>query len=490
MTLHQQLLDYVNAAFTGLWIHTREPDEAAKEIRQLAAEQKWHLHEWDVARGDHTSGQWPKDPEAPLKALSTLAPPGTDATTLLVLHNFHLFLKNPVIVQQLFNSILEGKTTRAFLVLLAPVVQIPLELEKVFVVVEHQLPDQTTLAKIAVELEDEGGQVHEPKAITAAAGLTRYEAEGAFALSIARHGQLNPAEVWELKESMLKKSGLLQMHRGKERFDDLGGLAALKHFCRRALQPGRCVRPRGVLLFGVPGTGKSAFAKALGNETGRKVLSLDLGSMKGSLVGQSEERIRQALKVADAMAPCVLFVDEVEKALAGAASGYQGDGGVAADQFGTLLTWLNDHESDVFFICTSNDVSKLPPEFCRAERFDGIFFIDLPTAEERHAIWAMYHDRFTLDPEIRQYPTDTSWTGAEIRACCRLSALLGVSLDEAAKNVVPVAVTAADKVTALREWASGRCLNASVTGIYHHQATKPATNGRRAITRKENPCAN
>ena len=127
MTLHQQLLDYVNAAFTGLWIHTREPDEAAKEIRQLAAEQKWHLHEWDVARGDHTSGQWPKDPEAPLKALSTLAPPGTDATTLLVLHNFHLFLKNPVIVQQLFNSILEGKTTRAFLVLLAPVVQIPLE---------------------------------------------------------------------------------------------------------------------------------------------------------------------------------------------------------------------------------------------------------------------------------------------------------------------------------------------------------------------------
>lgn len=408
----------------------------------------------------------------------------TDATTVMILHNFHLFLKNPVIIQELFNRIMEGKTRRAFLVVIAPIIAIPLELEKVFVTIEHQLPTNSDLADIARNLDEcsTDKTVAEDPAIEAAAGLTRYEAEGSFALSIARHGILAADEVWELKESMLKKSGLLTMHRGKEKFADLGGLGAMKEFCKRALAKGRSIRPKGILLLGVPGTGKSAFAKSLGNETGRPTLTLDLGKMKGSLVGQSEQQIRNALKVADAMAPAVLFVDEIEKALAGAASGYQGDGGVASDQFGTLLTWLNDHESDVFFICTSNDMSKLPPEFSRAERFDGIFFIDLPTDAERTAIWSQYIA--TYDLGIQQIPPCDNWTGAEIKACCRLAALLDIPLDAAATNIVPVATTAGEKVTALREWASGRCLSASQSGLYrHNQPTeKPA---RRAITRRE-----
>jgi SpoVK/Ycf46/Vps4 family AAA+-type ATPase len=318
--------------------------------------------------------------------------------------------------------------------------------------------------------------------LEAAAGLTRYEAEGAFALSLVREGALAPEAVWSVKSQQLKKSGLVSLHRGGERFDDLGGLDALKSFCLRAMRhqghqdPLR--RPRGVLLLSPPGCGKSAFCKSLGNETGRPTLILDVGSLMGSLVGQTEERTRQALRIADAMAPCVLMVDEIEKALSGVASSGQTDSGVSARLFGSLLTWLNDHTSDVFFVATCNDISKLPPEFSRAERFDGVFFVDLPSAEQREAIWNIYLRLFELDPHQTK-PKDDSWTGAEIRACCRLAALLDLPLTAAAQNVVPVAVTAAESVERLRKWAGGRCLSADRSGIYRCSAA--STNKRRRV---------
>src|SRR5207244_5346149 len=187
---------------------------------------------------------------------------------------------------------------------------------------------------------------------------------------------------------------LLTLHRGSEGFAVLGGLTNLKDFCRRALRPGQPVQARGVLLLGVPGSGKSCFAKALGNETGRPTLMLDVGALYGSLVGATEANVRQALKVADAMSPCVLFCDEIEKALAGV--GGSGDGGVATRLFGTLLTWLSDHASDVFFVGTCNDISRLPPEFARAERFDATYFIDLPNAQEKDLILALYRRQFGI----------------------------------------------------------------------------------------------
>ena len=185
--------------------------------------------------------------------------------------------------------------------------------------------------------------------------------------------------------------------------------------------------------------------------------------------------VRQALRIVDAMAPCVLFVDEIEKALAGSASSGQTDSGVSARLFGSLLTWLSDHETDVFFIGTCNDISKLPPEFSRAERFDAVFFLDLPSAAEKEAIWKMYVERFGIDAGQKR-PSDTDWTGAEIRSCCRLAKLLDVSFVEAAKNVVPVAVTAAEAVDRLRTWASGRCLCSYRSGVYTRQNK---TRGRR-----------
>jgi len=213
--------------------------------------------------------------------------------------------------------------------------------------------------------------------LDAAAGLTRYEAEGAFSLSLVRESKLTPQAVWELKTGMLKKSGLLTLHRGTECFADLGGLDSLKSFCARAISASRrtgAARARGVLLLSPPGCGKSQFAKALGNEMGRPTLVMDIGALMGSLVGATEQNVRQAFRIVDAMSPAVLFLDECEKALSGA-SGH-GDSGVSARLFGSLLTYLSDHTSDVFVVMTANQIDKLPPELSRAERFDGVYFID------------------------------------------------------------------------------------------------------------------
>jgi SpoVK/Ycf46/Vps4 family AAA+-type ATPase len=207
---------------------------------------------------------------------------------------------------------------------------------------------------------------------------------------------------------------------------------------------------------------------------------LDVGSLMGSLVGQTEGNIRQALKIADAMAPCILFCDEIEKALSGVASSGMTDSGVSARLFGSLVTWLSDHESDVYFVGTCNDISKLPSEFSRAERFDGIWFLDLPSSAEKQKIWSIYTGLFNLPKQA--LPKDADWTGAEIRSCCRLAALLDVPLIEAAQCVIPVAATAAESVQRLRSWATGRCLDAAQGGIFGAGST-PVIKAARRVAR-------
>jgi SpoVK/Ycf46/Vps4 family AAA+-type ATPase len=197
-------------------------------------------------------------------------------------------------------------------------------------------------------------------------------------------------------------------------------------------------------------------------------------------VGETERNIRQALQVVDAMAPCVLFVDELEKGLSGV--GGTGDAGVATRLFGTLLTWLSDHTSDVFFVGTANNIQHLPPEFTRAERLDGIFFVDLPTKAQRHEIWSLYRRQYDIAAS-EPIPADEGWTGAEIKSCCRLSALLGISLAEAAQQVVPVSKTSAEAIEQLRQWAHGRCLSADSPGIFTHATS---TTSRRKVTPSAN----
>lgn len=489
MPLADRLREYIAAAFTGLYVQSHEHADALLEISRLCHQHNWALAVWDVDRGLQVGGQTAAnsatDPVAAIRSINALATP--DGSALLVLPNFHRYLQSAEVVQALAHQIQQGKTSRTFIVILSAVVQIPVELEKCFVIIEHDLPDKAQLQKIAQGIATEEGEIPQgtdlQRLLDAAAGLTRFEAEGAFSLSLVRRGKLMPQDVWELKGGMLKKSGLLTLHRGTDSFADLGGLEALKSFCTRALagaQRNGAARARGVLLLSPPGCGKTAFCKALGNETGRPTLILDVGALLGSLIGQTEQNVRQALRIADAMAPCILMIDEVEKALAGAASGGGGDSGVSARLFGTFLTWLSDHTSDVFVVTTSNDISKLPPEFSRAERFDGVFFLDTPGTAEKEKIWPIHLARYGLaDGTVERRPRDQEWTGAEIQSCCRLASLLDLPLKEAAKNVVPVAVTAAESVERLRAWAAGRCLDASRPGIYTRGAAEPATPGRR-----------
>jgi len=498
MRFAERLAEHVRACFTGIWIESHEHEDALREIAQLCSSEKWSLATWDVDRGLRLSGRKVSasdtsgaDPIAAIRALNSLAKENSSA--LLVLPNAHRILQSAEVVQALAHQIAAGKQNRTFVVVLSPIVQVPVELEKLFVVIEHDLPNREQLESIARGIATEPNDLPTGSALQtvldAAAGLTRYEAESAFSLSLVRHGRISPEPLWELKSQMLKKSGLLQLHRGGAGFDALGGLKALKAFCKRSLlQPGRSnplKRSRGTLLLGVPGVGKSAFAKSLGAETGRPTLLLDIGSLFGSMVGQTEQNVRQALRIAEAMAPCILFADEIDKGLSGVASSGQTDSGVSSRLFGTFLTWLNDHDSDVYVVATSNDVSKLPPEFSRAERFDGIFFLDLPGATEKRAIWELYLGQFELDRE-QSLPDDDQWTGAEIRACCRLAALLDVPLKEAARQIVPVAVTAAESVERLRTWATGRCLSAEQPGLYSRSAASEGP--RRKVSR--NPLLN
>jgi hypothetical protein len=491
MSLSEHLQEYISACFTGLWIESHEHEDALREITQLCHAQNWRLAVWDVESGlqipGHEAGPVTdsgNDPLTAIRSINALAAPDTSA--ILVLVNAHRFLQSAEIVQALARQITTGKQNRTFVVILAPIVQIPPELEKLFTVIEHDLPDRKQLEEIARGVATEEGELPSGtdliQMLDAAAGLTRYEAENAFSLSLVRHQRLESDTIWQLKGETLKKSGLLSLHHGGERFADLGGLEALKHFCLRALRPKESAGPkaRGIVLLGPPGTGKSAMAKALGNETNRPTLVLDPGNLMASLVGETEHRTRQALKIIDAFGPCVVVIDEVDHALAG--HNGSNDSGVMSRFFGTLQSWLNDHTSDAFVVCTSNDISTLPAAFTRAERFDGVFYVDLPGVTQRRSIWKIYRDLFRIDAQ-QPAPPDADWSGAEIKACCRLSRLLDVPLVEAAQNVVPVARTSQEAVQKLREWAVGRCLSADVPGVYRSNVEGVTVKPGRQVTR-------
>lgn len=488
--LKEKLHELISACCTGIWIETLESHEATAEIQQLCTEEGWQLANWDIDRGlivgnDDNLAE-ATDPLAAIKAVNALATP--DGVAVLVMNNLHKFISSTEIIQALQHQLLAGKQNRTIVIGLSPTAKIPIELEAMFVVAEHALPNRQQLDEIVRSIATEEGELPDEAklqvVLDAAAGLTRQEAENAFSLSLVRHGSIKPDAIWELKAGMLKKSGLMQLYHGEEDFGSLGGLENLKAFTKRSLlQTNRenpLKQPRGVLLLGLSGTGKSAFAKCLGRETGRPTLVLDIGALMGSLVGQTEANVRRALKIADAMAPCVLFVDELEKSLSGTSGSGQSDSGVSSRLLGTLLSWMNDHTSSVYLIATCNDISRMPPELSRAERFDAICFLDLPSREQKDAIWRQYLNAFDLDTE-QELPNDHEWTGAEIRSCSRLAALLDVPVKQAAMNVVPVSTTAAESVNQLRDWASGRCLDAEKGGVYQRKPNR--TKSRRKVKR-------
>jgi ATP-dependent 26S proteasome regulatory subunit len=496
--LKQKVKEAIAAAFSGILIRSYEHEDATREIAEACKEQGWTLLTWDAefgTRQPNTSGglETIVGDTAPWTALQTLRSVKTDddSRAILVMRNVHPLVSdttsgrilNPGLLQALQHTIEVGAADGKHVVVLSyDTIAIPIELEKMLYVLDHDLPDPGELWELLRNVEENEDNLpakDSPEGqllIDAAAGLTRLEASGAFAMSLARHQRIRPDTLWELKSNMLKKMGLLELVKPKTGFDMLGGLNHLKEFTLRSIQSphkSKAVRSKGVLVIGLPGTGKSAFAKALGKETGLPVVLMDIGSLMGRYIGQTEERTRRALRTIDAMAPCILFVDELEKAMAGAGGG-SNDSGVSDRMFGTFLTWLNDHETEVFTVGTCNDIRRLMAAsqgaFSRAERFDGVFFVDLPSREQKDQIWdiwvANYRKHGLTDAQSEDRPDDAEWTGAEISACCRQATLHGLSLVDAAALVVPVAKTASEQIDALKEWAHHRCLSADYRGTF------------------------
>ena len=320
--------------------------------------------------------------------------------------------------------------------------------------------------------------------LKAALGLTLTEAENVFAKIMISGGRLTDADihaVYAEKKQIIRKSGLLEYYEPEVGFEHVGGLDLLKAWLRtRALAFTERAReyglpnPRGVFMLGVQGCGKSLCAKAVSALWRMPLLRLDVGRMFGSLIGSSEENMRNALRVAESVAPAVLWLDEIEKALAGASSSGMTDGGTTSRVFGTFLTWLSEKTSPVFVIATANNIQALPPELMRKGRFDEIFFVDLPNDEERREIFRIHLVRRKRDPKA--YNLDAlseatvGFSGAEIEeavvsamydAFAENVEVTGEHIVRAVRDTVPLSRTMERQLDRLREWADGRARMAS-----------------------------
>jgi hypothetical protein len=362
-------------------------------------------------------------------------------------------------------------------------------------VVEWPVPDRAEVAAI-LDLITVGGQKDTKRSpirpgerdriIDAALGLSGEAIETAFGHAISTtkargEARIDPVAIAAEKKRLIKGKGLEWYDPDPYGLDAIGGLEALKGWARlraAAFTPAARTyglpRPKGALLVGPPGTGKSLAAKCLSTAFSMPLLKLDFGAMKGKFVGESEGNIRAALKTAETIAPCIVWADEIEKSLAGGSDG-SSDGGVSADALGTFLTWMQETQSGCFVVATANDVSRLPPELLRKGRFDDLFFVDLPHVGEREAIVRASLKRYGREDEIDAgavAEATRDFTGAEIAALVPeglyaafadgARALTTEDLISAAKATNPLARTAEEKIKKLREWAKGRARPASI----------------------------
>ena len=349
--------------------------------------------------------------------------------------------------------------------------------------IELKLPDRDKLGEIIDALSRNGVANGEREAlIDAATGLTTQEAENIFSFSKVETGEWCPKVVAREKAQTIKKNGILELYECQEQMTNLGGMGEAKAWIKRRkraftkeAKAAHIPYPKGMLLLGPPGTGKSLLGKIIANELGVPLLKLDMGRVMGSLVGESERNIRTALGLAEAISPCVLFIDELEKGISGSKSSGQTDGGTTARVFGTILQWMQEKKTPVFVVATSNDVSQLPPELLRAGRFDAMFFIDLPNAAERNEIWQIQIRKYEHKPEdfdLELLASSTEgFTGAEIEAVfvdALYSAFDGSTspgdthVVRAIGETVPLSRTMSCEIQKLREWSMGRARRATL----------------------------
>lgn len=398
------------------------------------------------------------------------------SNAIFFMHNAHRFLGSEVVMQGVWNLRDSLKSIGATVILLCPTATLPIELQQDVVIITEPLPtaDEVkdiveSLAKDANLSEKQMGD--KEKIVDTMLGISAFGAEQAFAMSVTKDG-VDLDMLWERKRKMVEQTPGLSVSRGGESFDGIGGCDNVKKFLTKILKskrnPVRCIgfideiekmfagasgdlsgvsqdqlavflkemqdsNIPGMIFIGPPGCAKSAVAKAAGGIAGAEVLSIDTGAMTGSLVGESQSKIRKA-----------------------------------------MATFKAVSQSKGMFIATCNKISNLPPELRR--RFTlGTFFFDLPNKNERKAIWEIWLKKYDMDPSTSLVPDDEGWTGAEIRACVDIAYRSESNLHEAAKFIVPVSKSAGDMVEQLRAMASGRFISASDSGVYEHKGAVAAT---------------
>ncbi|RUL93197.1 AAA family ATPase [Verrucosispora sp. FIM060022] len=504
------LAQMFKARFPILYVESSEEQRVVAEVCAIAGDATavrtpravwiWSLTTGLVAP-DGTPRQGTTDPEAALDAALRV-----DQPSVLIFKDLHPALGadgrpgSPGLIRRLRDLVAAFKSgpVPRTLVLVSPVLHIPAELDKEVTIVDFPLPTEAEIrqvldamiaanaanGRIQMVLDDQGRE----RFAKAALGLTLHEAENAFARAMVNDGMLDAHDlevVHEEKRQTVRKSGLLEFVEADVDLDDVGGLENLKRWL--AKRDGSWLAeaaayglpaPRGVLITGVPGCGKSLTAKAIAAAWGLPLLRLDIGRVFAGLVGSSEQNMRTAIRTAEASAPCVLWIDEIEKGFAGGT----GDSGTSTRVFGSFLTWMQEKKQSVFVIATANNIEALPPELLRKGRFDEIFFVDLPTRAERASIWRVHLARRLRNPAVAGGLTldepllaelaalSEGYSGAEIEqavvgglfdAFSERRPLRRDDLAQSVVSMVPLSVTQAERIDALRTWADTRAVAAT-----------------------------
>jgi hypothetical protein len=502
MNFQSEIETLIRARYPILYVISSEEMRVQHLVLEIARKRQKKVYEWSYSTGfvpAGTSIQSQKHRNAatkePLAALDQVIEQVEPA--IFVFKDFHPFLtrNNFAVIRKLKEIALHLKNSFKTIVLVSPTMEIPTELEKEITVLNFPLPSREDLnellekiledvkqfKRVRVDLDGAGRE----RLLQAALGLTLGEAENVFAKIIVKDERLSADDVNEVfseKQQIIRKSGLLEYCATSESFSSVGGMAVLKDWLnKRSLAFSREARefglaaPKGILMLGVQGCGKSLCAKAVSTQWQLPLLRFDMGRMFGSLVGSSEENVRRAIAVAESVAPAVLWVDEIDKAFAGSQASGATDGGTTARVFGTFLTWLSEKTAPVFVVATANDISHLPPELLRKGRLDEIFFVDLPDPEERAEVFRIHLHKRGRDSASFDLAglaeASQDFSGAEIEEAIN-SALYDAFYGreelrtghvlKALGETVPLARTMDEQIGQIRRWAEGRARNASL----------------------------
>ena len=499
----EKLKDMLYAYYPTIYLQTYEYDRTWMKIRSIAKSiissgTDVNLYKWNCVEGLLEVSPEEKiikiddepvlEPSMVLKYIHSIK--DKSHKDVFVLEDFNAYIEEDDVKFYLRQISQKAKFRNTHVLVLSALYKLPVELEKYITVLATPLPDRKELEITLRGVEKNCGLTlsvdMRNKMVDAALGMTTMEADLAFCLAAVRDqlGENAPYTVSSEKEQIIRKSGILDYFPKNENLKDVGGMDMLKDWLfkrKKAYEKNArdfgLEEPKGLLLLGVPGCGKSLTAKSIASFWNMPLLRLDIGKVFQGLVGSSEDNIRKAIATSEAVAPCVLWIDEIEKGLNGVQSSGSTDGGVTSRIFSTILTWMQEKTSPVFVVATANNINLLPPELLRKGRFDEIFFVDLPNPKERENIFAIHLKKKGQDPS--QYPMEMlgkkteGFNGAEIEECIKEAMfaayveapdnpkLLSKHLVDAISKTVPLSTTMREQIAALRNWAVTRAKNAS-----------------------------